>query len=180
MCGEGGLVLSKTGKIDKLVRSIINHGRSAHSTHTIVGYNYRLTNLAAAIGIVQMGHLRKWNLQRRANAAYLSKFLSTLAFVKTPFVPQNVTPVFHQYTIRVKTSLRGRLIKHLNENGIGCGVYYPLPMHLQPLYKKLGYKRGICPIAEQAAKEVLSIPVHPALKTSDLRRIVNVFASFRA
>ncbi len=180
MCGEGGIVLTASSAVDKNVRSIINHGRSEHSTHTILGYNYRLTNLAAGIGIVQMGHLQEWNAARRSNAAYLTERLQKFSFLKTPVIPSNCTPVFHQYTIRVKPGVRERLMKHLHSSGVGCGIYYPVPMHLQPLYKRMGYKAGLCPVAEKAAKEVLSIPVHPALTASDLKLIIDTFASFKA
>jgi perosamine synthetase len=179
MCGEGGIVLTNSATIDKLARSIINHGRSEHSTHNILGYNYRLTNLAAAIGVVQMGHLEKWNECRRSNAAYLTKHLSVLPFVSTPVIPENVTPVFHQYTIRVNSKIRERLMKHLQSKGVGCGIYYPVPMHLQQIYRKLGFKAGLCPVAEKAATEVLSIPVHPALKPADLKLIVDTFRTFK-
>jgi len=177
--GEGGTVHTNSKRIDGLVRQIINHGRAGHSTHTILGYNFRLTNLAAGIGIVQLKKLNDWNKARISNARYLSEHLKDVEFIQTPFIPEYAKPVFHQYTVRVPAALRERFMKHLTDSGVGCGIYYPCAIHRQPLYQKLGYKRGLCPQAEKASQEVLSLPVHPALKQNDLKKIVDVIKSFK-
>jgi dTDP-4-amino-4,6-dideoxygalactose transaminase len=156
----------------------VNHGRSGHSTHTVLGYNYRLTNIAAAIGLVQLRKLDEWSALRRRNAAFLNKHLGGLAFITVPGIPKNCEPVFHQYTIRIKASLRDRFMKHLASKSIGCGIYYPTAIYRQPVYSELGYRRGLCPEAERAAEEVVSLPVHPSLKQEELLKIVAAVEEF--
>lgn len=177
--GEGGVILTNSPKTDALARQIINHGRAGHSTHTVLGYNFRLTNIAAGIGLVQLSHLYGWNKKRLANARYLNSKLEELPFVVTPHVPENCVPVFHQYTVRVDAKERDAFMKHLTANGIGNGIYYPIPSYQQPLYKKLGYGKVVCPDAEAAACQVVSLPVHPGLTKKELDSIVAAVASYR-
>lgn len=177
--GEGGAVLTNNSKIEKLSRKIINHGRMAHYGHDMLGYNFRLTNVCAAIGIAQCEQIEKWTKQRIANAKKLSDGLKDVSFLETPFVPKDYTHVFHQYTVRVKDGLRDKLMQYLKDNGIGCGIHYPEVLHRQPLYKKLGYKRNLCPVAEQAAKEVLSLPVHPSVSGKDIDTIIKTIKGFK-
>jgi dTDP-4-amino-4,6-dideoxygalactose transaminase len=179
MTGEGGTIHTNNQLIDKRVRQIINHGREGHSTHTVLGFNFRLTNIAAGIGIVQLKKLDKWNAMRRKNAEYLTRSLETLPFLRTPVIPSNFEPVFHQYTLRVTPGLRAEFMKHLAKKGVGCGIYYSDVIYRQPLYQKLGYKKGSCPEAEKAVEEVVSIPVHPALSKKDLVSIVDGIRSFK-
>jgi dTDP-4-amino-4,6-dideoxygalactose transaminase len=179
MTGEGGITLCKDAKMDKYGRQVINHGREGHSTHTVLGYNYRLTNLAAAIGIAQLEQLEGWIAKRNANAAALSKAFEGLSFIKTPSVPKGCRHVFHQYTVRVKASEREKFMKYLADNGVGSGIYYPTVMYKQPYYKKLGYKSGLCPEAEKAAKEVVSLPVHPMLSKDDVTKIIDVVKGYK-
>ena len=177
--GEGGIVLTSNALTDKTARSFINHGRKGHSTHSILGHNFRLTNLAAGIGLVQLAKLSEWNRKRRSNAEYLNNGLRGLSFISVPFVPEKCGHVYHQYTIRVKSGLRDKLTAHLSANGVGAGIYYPYAIYRQEYYARLGYKKGLCPEAEKAAKEVISLPVHPALTQDDLAVIVNAVKSFK-
>jgi len=177
--GEGGAVLTNNSKIEKLARKIINHGRTSHYGHDILGYNFRLTNICAAIGIAQCEQIEKWTKQRRSNAKKLSEGLNDLDFLETPFVPEGYTHVYHQYTVRIKNGLRDKFMKYLKDNGIGCGIHYPEVIHKQPLYQKLGYKKGICPVAEKAAKEVVSLPVHPSLTNKDIDTIIKTIKGFK-
>lgn len=177
--GEGGIVLTNNKNIDALSRQVINHGRAGHSTHTVLGYNYRLTNIAAAMGIEQCKEIEKWTKQRIKNANLLSNGLKGLDFISAPYVPKGCVHVFHQYTVRIKNGLRDKFMKYLQENGIGCGIYYPEVIYKQPLYKDLGYKKVSCPQAEQAVKEVLSLPVHPALNDKDIKFIINTIRNFK-
>ncbi|MBQ3835426.1 MAG: DegT/DnrJ/EryC1/StrS family aminotransferase [Elusimicrobia bacterium] len=177
--GEGGAVLTNNSKINDLSRKIINHGRMAHYGHDMLGYNFRLTNVCAAIGIAQCEQIEKWTKQRIANAKKLSEGLKDVSFIETPFVPKGYTHVYHQYTVRVKDGLRDKLMKYLKDNGIGCGIHYPEVLHRQPLYKNLGYKNNLCPVAEQAAKEVLSLPVHPSLTAKDINTIIKTIKGFK-
>ena len=179
MMGEGGITLTNDAKMDKYGRQIINHGRDGHSTHTVLGYNYRLTNIAAAIGIAQLEQLESWTKKRIANASAFNKAFEGLDFIKTPIVPKNQRHVFHQYTVRVKASEREKFMKYLSENGIGNGIYYPSVMYNQPFYRKLGYKKGLCPQAEKASKEVVSLPVHPMLSKADIEKIINTVKGYK-
>ncbi|MCL2144153.1 MAG: DegT/DnrJ/EryC1/StrS family aminotransferase [Endomicrobia bacterium] len=179
MTGEGGITLTNDSKMDAYARQLINHGREGHSTHTVLGYNYRLTNIAAAIGIAQLEQLEDWTKKRISNAQKYNKAFEGLDFIKTPAVPKNHRHVFHQYTLRVKDSEREKFIKYLRDNGVGCGIYYDTAMYRQPLYKKLGYKAGLCPEAEKAAKEVVSIPVHPSLSKSDTDKVIKIIANYK-
>lgn len=178
--GEGGIVLTDSPKSDALTRQIINHGRDGQSNHTMLGYNFRLTNLAAGIGIEQLKRLDAWSAKRRENAAFLNSKLKGISQLTLPAEDKNITPVFHQYTIRLGASLRPKLIEHLKERGIGCGVYYPCAIYEQPLYKDLGYTLGLCPEAELAGREVLSLPVHPALEAHELSDIASAVTEFFA
>ena len=177
--GEGGIVLTNNSKTDKLAKKFINHGRTAHYEHDILGYNFRLTNIAAAMGIAQSENIEKWTKQRIANAKKLSDGLKDVSFIETPFVPKDYTHVYHQYTVRVKNGLRDKFMKYLKDNGIGCGIHYPEVVYKQPLYQKLGYKKGLCPVAEQAVKEVISLPVHPSLSAKDIDTIIKVIKGFK-
>jgi dTDP-4-amino-4,6-dideoxygalactose transaminase len=180
MCGEGGTVQTNYVRIDRLARQIINHGRAGHSTHAILGYNFRLTNLAAGIGIVQLNKLENWTAARIRNARYLNNEFAGLGYVITPVPPENGTAVYHQYTVRVPQKVRKAFMRHLQKRGVGCGVYYPYAIYRQPLYRDLGFRSGICPEAERASREVVSLPVHPALTRKDLETIADAVKSFRA
>ena len=173
------MVLTDSSEIYSLSKQVINHGRSEHSVHTILGYNYRLTNICAAIGLVQLSRMEEWNKKRRDNARYISENLKDLKFLKVPKMIDGYEPVFHQYTLRVDSKVRKSFMEHLVKNEVGCGVYYPLAVYNQPLYQSMGFKKRLCPNAEKAAEEVLSIPVHPALSKQDLEKIVSVIRNFK-
>jgi dTDP-4-amino-4,6-dideoxygalactose transaminase len=176
--GEGGVVLTNDAGVDKRVRQIINHGRDGHATHTVLGYNYRLTNIAAGIGIAQIKQLPAWTQKRRAHALFLTNQLKSVNPLVTPTESPHSSHVYHQYTVRVPAVKRDAFITYLQKKGVGCGVYYSVPIHQQPLYAERGYKSGICPIAEQAAREVVSLPVHPLLTARELQTIVSVVKGF--
>lgn len=168
IAGEGGMVTTNDDGLAERARLIRNHGSSRRYYHEMIGYNYRMMDLTAAIGLVQLGRLEAWNEQRIANAAFLSAHLTG---VVTPTVRPGVRHVFHQYTVRVPGGRRDELRAALRQAGIDSEVYYPVPVHQQVFYRKLGYNDHL-PVTEQACQEVLSLPVHPALTRSDLTRIV--------
>ncbi|MDR0723792.1 MAG: DegT/DnrJ/EryC1/StrS family aminotransferase, partial [Endomicrobium sp.] len=144
MTGEGGIVLTNNKDYDKYGRQVINHGRDGHSTHVVLGYNYRLTNLAAAIGMAQLEQLESWVAKRIENAIKYNKAFKNLDFLQTPFIPKNSRHVFHQYTLKIDVKEREKFIKYLASNGIGTGIYYNNVMYNQPFYKQLGYKTALC------------------------------------
>ncbi|UCG95424.1 MAG: DegT/DnrJ/EryC1/StrS family aminotransferase, partial [archaeon] len=165
--GEGGMVTTDNENLAKKLRQLRNHGQNKTYEHDCLGFNLRMMNLTAAIGLEQLKKLDSFNQKRISNANFLTKHLQK--HIQTPHVSQNVKHVFHQYTI--KTENRDTLLKKLNQNGVGARVYYPKPIHKQPYYQKLGYKNFL-PAAEDTAKKVLSLPVHPNLKKEDLEHIV--------
>ncbi|HLF26123.1 MAG TPA: DegT/DnrJ/EryC1/StrS family aminotransferase [Anaerolineae bacterium] len=165
---EGGILTTDDDHIADQARLLRNHGQREKYIHETLGFNFRMTELQAAIGLVQINTLEAWTERRIANAAYLS---TSLTGVQTPYVRPDSRHVFHQYTIRVPAERRSGFIQRLSELGIGTAIHYPRPIHQQPVYQKLGYTTHL-PIAEQAAQEVVSLPVHPALSQADLTRIV--------
>ncbi len=175
--GEGGMLTTNDPQIADRAAILRAHGMRRRYYHDVLGYNFRMTNLHAAIGRVQLRRLVAWNQQRQANAHYLTRRLTELgAGVLTPTVREDCTHVFHQYTVRVKPGVdRDSLVDRLNEQGVGCGIYYPVPIHRQTVYLEMGYRDEL-PLTEQAALEVLSLPVYPALTHEQLERIARAVA----
>ena len=163
--GEGGMVTTASEEIARTVRLLRNQGQERKYENEIVGFNNRMTDIHAAIGRVQLTKLAGWTQQRQANAAFLD---ANLSGVVTPPVAKGAVHVYHQYTIRVVDHDRDAFAQELHERGIGSGVYYPIPNHRLP-----AYARDIdLPQTERAARECLSLPVHPSLTRADLERIV--------
>jgi len=173
--GEGGIILTDDEKVAEKARMIRDHGMRKRYYHEILGFNFRMTDIQAAIGLAQLKKLPQWNERRIRNAAYLTERLRPLPFVVPPVVKKGCVHVFHQYTIRIKGD-RDKAAEWLRARGIGVSIYYPLPVHQQPVYRDLGYK-DVLPEAERASREVLSLPVHPALSPEDLEAIVEAVAS---
>ena len=175
--GEGGMITTNSKEIADKCNLIRAHGSKVKYYHDILGFNFRMTDIAAAIGIEQLKKLPKFNRARQKNAAFLNQNLSKIEGIIVPEASKNVTHVYHQYTIRITAGFglsRDEVLKALTEAGIGTAVFYPLPINEQKLYQDLGYKANT-PIAAKVAKEVLSLPVHPGLKESDLKYIVKTF-----
>jgi perosamine synthetase len=171
---EGGMIVTNDPEVAEKARLIRNHGSPRLYEHVMLGYNMRMTDLTAAIGLVQLNKLKEWNSIRRTNASYLTSALSQINDIVPPKIRSEAEHVFHQYTIR--TSDRDHSVQRLRERGIGVNVYYPTPIHKQPLYQQLGYTDHL-PVAEAASREVLSLPVHPALSRTDLDCIIDAVAS---
>jgi dTDP-4-amino-4,6-dideoxygalactose transaminase len=172
---EGGMITTDDDEIAESCRVIRQHGMRRRYYHDELGYNFRMTDVHAAIGLAQLGKLAQFNQQRRANAQYLTEHLKG---VTTPTAPEGFRHVFHQYTIRVPGGKRNELAAYLRENGVGTGIYYPVPIHQQTYYvNELGYDQTL-PEAERATEEVLSLPVHPALTQGDLETIVELVNGF--
>jgi dTDP-4-amino-4,6-dideoxygalactose transaminase len=174
---EGGMIATNSQQLYKKLLLLRNHGSRIRYQHEILGFNFRMTDLNAAIGLAQLKKLLRFNMVRINNAAYLTKNLAKVKDLETPFVPSGCAHVFHQYTIKLspKTN-RKQIIDKLEKKGIGTGIYYPIPIHKQKLYRDLGYIDKL-PVAEKAAKYVLSLPVHPYLTKAGLKRIVSALSS---
>jgi len=175
--GEGGMVTTNDACVADRARLVRSHGMRVRYYHEILGYNFRMTNIHAAIGLAQMPKLDAFNEKRIANAAYLSAHLPQDT-VQVPQVRDGTRHVFHQYTVRVLPPLkRDTLRAHLTAQGVGSEVYYPVPVHKQELYLDMGYGGQNFPESERASAQVLSLPVHPALTEDDLERVVEAVRS---
>ncbi len=174
--GDGGMVVTDDPVVYERLALMRNHGAKPKYYHRFVGGNFRLDALQAAILVVKLRHLDRWSAARRENAsAYNAAFRGSS--VRIPAVlPHNVS-VFNQYVIRV--SRRDELLGHLKEKGIGCEVYYPMPLHLQECFASLGYGEGDCPEAEQAAREVLALPVYPELPARERDFVAETVLNFQ-
>lgn len=168
--GEGGMITTNDPDIAENCRVFRQHGMRRRYYHDELGYNFRMTDLHAAVGLEQLRKLNAFNAARQKNANYLSK---NLLCVETPYVPDGYTHVYHQFSIRVRDGRRDELVGHLKENDVGFGIYYPVPIHKQTYYvNDLGYDQTL-PESERAAAEIISLPVHPALSQEDLEKIVS-------
>lgn len=164
------MVITNDDDLAARMRMVRNHGMNKQYYHETVGFNFRMTNLCGAIGRVQLKRLEAWNAQRITNAAYLSEHLTT---VRPPVVRAGCRHVYHQYTVLAPQGAdRDAMTARLNERGIGVRVYYPLPIHKQPVFGAMGYGDLDLPVTEAMTARVFSLPVHPALSDEDLARIV--------
>jgi dTDP-4-amino-4,6-dideoxygalactose transaminase len=175
-CGDAGLVTTNSAELAARIRTLRNHGQSGKYLSTEPGWNSRLDEIQAAILRVKLRHLSNWQRARQANAAEYTRLLNQIPGVMPPAVPEGFEHVFHQYTIRIER--RDALQQFLSERKIGSAVYYPHPLHLQPLYASLGHKPGDFPHAERAAQEVLSLPMYPELRKEQIARVVEAIAEF--
>jgi perosamine synthetase len=165
-------VISGSRALDDQLRLIVNHGQSEKYLHTRLGYNYRMTDMAAAIGLVQLKRLEEFNERRRKNAAYYNAHLAVKGLV-TPVTPAGMQPVFHQYVVRLTEEFpmsREEFMNYLKGHGIGSAIHYPIPLHRQPVFC-LKNDPDPCPVATRLAGSVLSLPVHPSVGVDQLAYI---------
>ncbi len=177
--GDGGLVTTDDGELDRTLRELRMHGQSGPYEHPVVGGNFRLDALQAAVLRVKLPHVGAWVEARRRNAGRYSELFATAGLGNTvtlPAAPPERGHTFNQYVVRVPK--RDELRAFLGERGIGCSVYYPLPLHLQPCFAHLGHGTGDFPAAEQASRDVLALPVFPELSEDEQRRVVQAIAEF--
>lgn len=178
--GEGGMIVSDSTQYIESCKLLINHGSKERYVHEVLGYNYRMTNLAAAIGIEQLKKINLMNNLRRNNAKYFFEHIDN-ELVTLPVVHSQSYHVFHQFTI--KTNHRNTLVNYLTSKGIGTGIYYPIPInkqhHIELYLKANNQDNQICPVSDQVANQVVSIPIHPALAENELKYICNSINNFR-
>lgn len=171
--GHAGAVVTDDEKIAEKVRLLTNHGRWAHYDHQIIGYNFRMDSIQAKVLSIKLRHLDDWNERRRKIAAMYSDALSKLPIG----LPREIeTPVYHLYVIRVAE--REKLVEWLKKNDIETRVHYPLPLHLQPAYKHLGYCKGDLPVSERLAKEVISLPLYPYIEDDKVKKVIENVREF--
>ncbi len=168
-CGEGGAVTTNDAQLAQKIRMIRDHGQSRKYYHEIEGYNGRLDSIQCAILSAKLPHLEGWNASRRDRAVEYNRLLAGIEGLILPCEPDWSRSVYHLYVVR--TQNRDGLMRHLNAAGIGTGIHYPVPLHLQAAYARLGYKAGDFPIAEAAATSVLSLPMFPQLTSEQQARV---------
>ena len=159
--GEAGAVVTNNDDLQEKIRVLRDHGQIRKYHHTMVGWNARMDGIQGAVLRIKLRHLEKGNELRRSHAAQYDRALSGLEDIVTPYADSYARHVYHIYAIRVGE--RDEVIRRLGEMGIACGIHYPVPVHLQEAYSNLGYEVGSFPIAEQAAKEFVSLPMFPEL-----------------
>jgi len=176
--GDAGMIVTKHEDLAEKMRVIRVHGSKPKYYHHVLGYNSRLDEMQAAILNVKFPHLNEWSEKRRTHATRYSEMLKAALgdSIVTPVEVDGNYHVFHQYTIRVEK--RDELQKFLAEQGVSTMIYYPQPLHLQPVFKELGYKEGDFPVTEKAAKEAISLPMFPELSEEQQNYVVECITKF--
>jgi dTDP-4-amino-4,6-dideoxygalactose transaminase len=168
--GDGGMILTEDAALATRLAKLRLHGGARQYYHDEVGFNSRLDTLQAAVLLAKLPHLAAWNAARTLHAEYYNAALAGVPGVTTPGADAANEHIWHQYTIRAER--RDALMAHLKERGIGCAIYYPLPLHLQPCFASLGITRGALPETEAAADSVLSLPVYAELTRAQQDEVV--------
>lgn len=174
--GDGGMMVTQDEALADRLRRLRTHGGAKQYHHEEVGFNSRLDTLQAAVLLAKLPHLASWSAARREKAARYTEAFAGHPAVCPPRVDPANEHIFHQYTIRVER--RDALVAHLKARGIGCAVYYPLALHLQPCFAHLGYGRGSLPATEAAMAAVLSIPIYPELTAAQQDAVVGAVNAF--
>lgn len=174
--GDGGMVVTNNEETANKIRMLRNYGEKKKYYNLIKGFNSRLDEIQAAILRVKLRYLDRWNKARHKHACLYNNLLKN-STITTPIEKDYAKHVFHLYVIRSKN--RDKLQKHLKDKGITTLIHYPLPAHLQPSYKGLGYKKGDFPISEKYAQEVLSLPLFPELKEEQIKHVCEVINEFK-
>ncbi|GCD95404.1 DegT/DnrJ/EryC1/StrS family aminotransferase [Embleya hyalina] len=172
--GDGGAVCTGNEEHARILRELRDHGSSRKYVHTRLGFNSRLDTIQAVVLRAKLRRLADWNVRRRAAAARYDTLLAGIEGVRLPRTAPGNEHVWHLYAVRVPE--RDKVLALLNEAGVGAGVHYPVPVHLQPAFAELGHARGDFPVAERAAEELLSLPLYPQLTAGQQERVAEVLA----
>ena len=176
-CGEAGAITTNDADLARKIRMLRDHGQAKKYYHDLEGYNGRLDAIQAGFLSIKLKHLSKWNGQRRECAAqYGGLFAAGADVVISPYEPSWSRAVYHLYVVRSEN--REGLMAHLNAAGIGTGIHYPIPLHLQKAYSSLRYKAGDFPVCEKIASRIVSLPMHPYLTVDQQVRVVDEIARF--
>jgi dTDP-4-amino-4,6-dideoxygalactose transaminase len=170
-CGEGGALVTNNGAFAARARALREHGSTVRYYHDEVGFNYRMEGIQGAVLGIKLKHLPAWSAGRRRVAQRYHELLAGTP-LQLPREASWAESVYHLYVVRHPR--RDELKAHLEANGVGCALHYPLPLHLQQCYASLGYKEGAFPVAEKAARECLSLPIYPELTEEQIQRVVAV------
>lgn len=174
--GQGGVVTTHDRQLAETVAVLRNYGSRQKYRHELRGENSRLDTIQAAVLLVKLKHLDRWNGARRRVAAAYRTELDGVGDIVLPAVSPDVEHVYHQFVIR--TAFRDRLLRRLNESGIGAMIHYPVPIHLQPAYEDHGWHVGDFPVAERLATEMISLPMYPELEDRQVERVCSCIKEF--
>jgi dTDP-4-amino-4,6-dideoxygalactose transaminase len=173
--GDAGAVVTNDPDISNKIAMLRNHGRTKKYEHEYEGYNCRLDTLQAAILRVKLKYINSWNEARRNHASSYRKLLQNTDII-LPTEQKDNKHIYHIFAVR--TADRDNLLNKLKNEGIGAGIHYPIPLHLQPAYRYLGYKKGDFPITEKCAREIISLPMYPELDEVKIKRIAEAISKF--
>lgn len=168
--GEAGAVTTNEAKLNETIRTLRDHGQARKYHHSMVGWNARMDGIQAVVLQIKLKHLPRWNNARRAHAELYRELLKDVDGVILPKAPRDRTHVYHLFAVRIKD--RDNRLRMLADRGIGCGIHYPVPVHLQEAYGSLGLGRGSFPVAERCADEFLSLPMFPELTREQIETVV--------
>ena len=178
-CGEGGAVTTNDSELARKSAMLRDHGSAKKYYHDVEGYNGRLDSIQAGLLRVKLKHLTRWNDERSKCARRYSELLTPISgFLTLPYEPSFSRAVYHLYVVR--TPNRDELQRHLNDAGVGTGIHYPIPVHLQAAYSSFGWKKGDFPVSEEAAEQILSLPMFAGLRTGQQERVAETISQFAA
>ncbi|CAN5322707.1 DegT/DnrJ/EryC1/StrS family aminotransferase [soil metagenome] len=177
--GDGGAIFTNNDDLAHIIRGIVNHGMYERYHHDVVGVNSRLDSFQAAVLRAKLPNLEMYNEARKAAARKYDDAFKGQEFIITPYRAGDCdTHVYHQYTLKITNGKRDALVKHFNENGIPCGIYYPIPLHSQKAYKDVRYLEANFPVTNQLVKEVFSLPMHTELFDDQIAYIASTLIEF--
>ena len=174
--GDAGMCLTNDKELNDRLRQLRVHGENPKYFHKWVGLNSRLDTIQAAVLLVKLPHLKKWTEQRVENAAYYFEHMNDIPGVRLPIIHPEADSIFNQFTLMVER--RDELLQYLRDNGIGCAIYYPKPLHIQECFSNLSYKKGDLPISEKASDSVISIPIYSELTIEQQDYIIEKIRAF--
>jgi len=176
--GDGGMITTNNAALAERFRLLRSHGFKTKYHSEILGGNFRLVEIQAAVLRVKLKYLDDWTEGRRKNAALYRQNLQSTRLLELPYAQPDSRHIYNQFVIR--TERRDEVVAQLREQGVGCEMYYPIPLHLQPCFKSLGYGPGDLPISEAAAKETLAVPIYPELTSEMIRSVCEALVGERS
>jgi dTDP-4-amino-4,6-dideoxygalactose transaminase len=176
--GEAGMLTTNDRGLASKIRTMRDHGSPRRYHHEVIGLNARLDEIQAAVLRAKLPYLETWNLRRREHAAHYGELLAGIEGIVPPSAADYAEHVYHQYAVLVPR--RDELAEYLRQQGIGVGIYHPVPCHLQPALRYLGYERGDLPVTERIADEILSLPMYPELTSEQRAYVVDTIREFYA
>jgi len=175
--GEAGALITNDKEWYETAKMIRQHGETERYNHKMVGHNYRMAAMQGAVLATKLKYLEEWTRKRQKNARFYTKLLENVEGIHTPTELEGTDCVYHLYVIRARD--RDGLQRYLQKNGVATGLHYPIPLHLQEAYTHLGYRKGDFPVAEKAARSILSLPMYPELTEKQIRYVCDKIKAFK-